>query len=178
MLNTTVKRSRELERGFFCLGFFSWRKPNLSYLILLGKVVRRNHGAHSSEWHITKTSQEITSVSSTGVKNLLCAPLQSLEMPRSWKEPPLLPKLRRARGGGHLLLRLSAACLPFPAIPPGSLTPSNKKILFAQIDINCGPVRLGTGGLSLWVCLFIYHLFFPLCEQLSLHILNTVAIYE
>lgn len=75
MLKTTVKRSRELGRVLFCLGFFSWRKPNLSHLILLGKVVRRNHGARTSDWHITKTSQEITSVSSTGREEpALCSP--------------------------------------------------------------------------------------------------------
>lgn len=56
MVKPTVKRTRELRRLWFC----PFAKSNLSHLILMGKVARRNCGAPSPNWQIIKSSLEIT----------------------------------------------------------------------------------------------------------------------
>lgn len=185
MVKTIVKRSRRKKehRFLFCLGFFSWRKPNLNPVILLGKVVRRNCSTHSPDWHLTKTSWEITSISSTGGEEpALCSPpkpgnavlLQGATssagaLHNQGRRTPSAPHCSSSTFGLHTLL--SQALLQAHL-----LLLINKSSLHIRTLIVTR-LRLGTAGLSLWVCLFIQHLFFLLSEQLSLCTLNTSPDY-
>ena len=157
---------RELGRFLFCLGFFSWRKPSLNHLTLLGKVVRRNRGTHSPDWRIAKTSWEITVVRSTGGQQpALCSPPKpgnAVLLQGATSSPGALQSQgRKTPSPPHCS---SSAFLPHALLSQPLLQAHLllliKKSSLHKLTLIVARLGLGTAGLSLWVCLYIQHLVF------------------
>lgn len=173
MVKATAKRSRELGRFLFCfVFFFPWRKPNLNHLILLGKVVRRNRGTHFPDWRITKTSWEITLVSGTGGEEpALCSPPKpgnTMLLQGATSSPgPLQSQGRRTPSPP----RCSSSTFLLHALLSQALLQAHLLLLINKSSLHKltlieARLRLRTAGLSLWVCLYIQHLFFHCLSSL------------
>lgn len=129
-----------------CLRFFNfWRKPNLNFLILLGKVDKRNHGTHSLDRHIPKISQEITSVSSTGAEEpALCStakPGSTVPSHGAISAPGAAQSCGRTPLAPHCssCAFLLHASLSQPPCQAHLLLLTNKS---SDTDTNCGQIKI------------------------------------